>query len=160
VAALERQAERAAALEKRVRELEAENRRLRAAVDARGAAATAGGGADHSDRGDLEGIYLDAKLRDYMSTIVAGTRSPADFGLTAYADAIVSGARPDDVAAFIDAAKAHAQKEERKYVLPSDIAEVAVDVLRSRVILSGEAEARGVDVDDLVRELLEQVEVP
>ena len=48
----------------------------------------------------------------------------------------------------------------RGYVIPEDVKSLAPDVLRHRIILSYEAEAEGKSTDDLIKVLLERVEVP
>lgn len=159
IAALEQQARRADQLERRVREIEEENRKLRASAAERAEAAAAQAAREAAPP-DVERIYVDDKLVDYIETLVAATRSPADHGLAAYADAIVSGARPDDAAALTRAAKEQAAKAGRTYALPSDIREVMPVVLGPRVILSGQAESAGVTVDAVLQAVLDQVAVP
>ena len=58
------------------------------------------------------------------------------------------------------AARAHAMIERRGYVVPEDVRAIAPDVLRHRIGLTYEAEADGVKADDVVREVLNRVEVP
>ena len=58
------------------------------------------------------------------------------------------------------AARACAFIKRRGYVVPEDVREVAADVLRHRIGLSYEAEASNVTADDIVREILNKVEVP
>jgi MoxR-like ATPase len=48
----------------------------------------------------------------------------------------------------------------KNFVTPDDVKEVAPDVLRHRVLLTFEAEARGIDSDEIIRTLLSGVTVP
>ena len=57
-------------------------------------------------------------------------------------------------------AQAHALVKGRPYVLPEDVKHVAPDVLRHRIQVSYEAEAEGVDGEEIARRILEQVRVP
>ena len=63
-------------------------------------------------------------------------------------------------APLAQAARAHAFLRGRGYVVPEDVKDVAPDVLRHRVLLSYEAEAENVTSDQVVKRLLERVEVP
>ena len=58
------------------------------------------------------------------------------------------------------AARANAFIKRRGYVVPEDVREVAADVLRHRIGLSYEAEAANIKADDIVKEILNKVEVP
>jgi MoxR-like ATPase len=57
-------------------------------------------------------------------------------------------------------AQALALLEGRPYVLPEDVKHIAPDVLRHRIHVSYEAEAEGVDGEEVARRILEQVRVP
>lgn len=56
--------------------------------------------------------------------------------------------------------QAHALVRGRPYVLPEDIKAIGLDVLRHRIMVSYEAEAEGVDGEEVARRILEQVRVP
>ena len=58
------------------------------------------------------------------------------------------------------AARAHAFLKHRGYVIPEDIKNVGLDVLRHRISLSYEAEADEVTVEDLIQQIFDKVEVP
>lgn len=120
IASLEQETRRAAQLEERVRELEAENRDLRSQL-----AATPPQPLPTPPAGD---IYLDAKLVEYIQRIIAATRDPA------HADKILSGALPIDATRIADAARDHARATGRAYVTPPDIQRAARELLPSRII--------------------------
>ena len=73
---------------------------------------------------------------------------------------IYMGASPRGGVAILNAAKAKAAMEGRDFVIPDDIKYCALPVLRHRILLSPEKEMEGVQADDLLNSLLNQVEVP
>jgi len=154
--ALEQQARRAEQLERRVVELEAENRELR-----RTASKIAESPVQKTvEKTPIEQIYVDAKIRDYIAALVQATRAPTEHGVPALAPHILSGARDADIAQILEATRAHASAAGRHYVVPEDVKTVAPDVLRQRIILTGDARAAGVTVEQIVDQILDGVEVP
>jgi MoxR-like ATPase len=113
-----------------------------------------------SARKVLEAIIVEKPVREYIVDVVAATRAPAEVGLPALAPFIDFGASPRASIAIFQAARAQAFLRHRPYVSPDDVKAVAPDVLRHRVILSYEAEAEGKSVEEIVRALLEHVQVP
>ena len=105
-------------------------------------------------------IYVDDKLKDYILDIVFATRFPKDHGLDDLEPLIRYGASPRASIYLVTAARAMAFLRRRGFVIPEDIKELAPDILRHRVILSYEAEAEELSTDDIVRRVLERVEVP
>lgn len=137
MAALEREAKRVEQLEERVRELEVENRELRALVAAPPAPPLPG--AD---------VYLDARLEAYIQAIVAATRSPR------YADSILSGALPIDATRIIDRARQLAREVNRPYAIPGDVKQAARELLPQRILVRAGSSAAALE------DILDQVEVP
>jgi MoxR-like ATPase len=105
-------------------------------------------------------IYMDEKLKDYILAIVFATRFPEKFGVPQLKAQIQVGASPRATLALAKAARANAFVHHRGFVTPEDVKSVAYDVLRHRVLVSFEAEADGVDSEQVVRKILEHVEVP
>ena len=70
------------------------------------------------------------------------------------------GASPRATIALTLAAKARAFLQSRGYVVPQDIKDIAFDVLRHRIITSYEAEAEGVDSEDVIEKTLNKIAVP
>jgi MoxR-like ATPase len=70
------------------------------------------------------------------------------------------GASPRATISLTLASKAWALLQGRSYVIPQDVSEIGMDVLRHRVIPSYEAEAEGIRSEDLVRSVFEAVPVP
>jgi MoxR-like ATPase len=105
-------------------------------------------------------VYLDERIRDYIVSLVAATRTPRDVGLVDLVHLIAFGASPRATLAFSEAARAVAFLRGRGYVVPEDVKEIAKDVLRHRVLLTYEAEAENVSAETVVDRILERVEVP
>ncbi|MEO0085565.1 MAG: MoxR family ATPase [candidate division WOR-3 bacterium] len=107
-----------------------------------------------------ERIYVDEKLKDYIVNLVFATRFPAEHNLADLQPLLRFGASPRASIYLLTAARAMAFLRRRGFVIPEDIKELAPDVLRHRVILSYEAEAEELTADDIVKRVLEGVEVP
>ena len=110
-------------------------------------------------RSALGSVYVDDKLQEYVLDLVSATRRPRDFGLPI--DGLVSfGASPRATLFLVRGAQGVAVLEGRAYVLPEDIKSIAPDVLRHRIHVSYEAEAEGIDGEEVARRILERVRVP
>jgi MoxR-like ATPase len=108
----------------------------------------------------VRSIYADDRIKGYLVELVAATRDPKAYGLSDLADFVSYGASPRATLALLATARARAFLAGRGYVVPEDVKDVAPDVLRHRVLLSYEAEAENVTSDQVVKRLLERVEVP
>jgi MoxR-like ATPase len=107
----------------------------------------------------LSSVYVDDKIQEYVLDLVTATRRPKDFGL-ALDHLITFGASPRATLFLIRGAMGCALVRGRPYVLPDDVKTLALDVLRHRIQVSYEAEAEGVDGEEVARRILEQVRVP
>ncbi len=105
-------------------------------------------------------VYLDERIEQYVADIVFATRYPDKYKLADLANYISFGGSPRASINLALAARTCAFIKRRGYVVPEDVREVAADVLRHRIGLSYEAEASNVKADDIVREILNKVEVP
>jgi MoxR-like ATPase len=110
-------------------------------------------------RSALAGVYVDDKIQEYVLDLVSATRRPKDFGLS-LENLIAFGASPRATLFMVRGAQAFAMLRARPYVLPDDVKAVALDVLRHRIQVSYEAEAEGVNGEEVARRILEQVRVP
>jgi MoxR-like ATPase len=111
-------------------------------------------------RNVVKEVYIDEKIEKYIVDIVFATRYPDKYGLSELKDLINYGASPRASIYLALAAKAHAFLKRRGYVTPEDIRSVGMDVMRHRIILSYEAEAEEVGTEDVIRKVLNRVEVP
>ena len=105
-------------------------------------------------------IYMDEKIEGYIVDLVMATRDPASRGLAHLAGLIRFGASPRASICLAMAGKASALLAGRGYVTPADVKQVAMDVLRHRVIVTYEAEAEEKTSEDILAEVLAAVEVP
>jgi MoxR-like ATPase len=99
-------------------------------------------------------VYVDPRVTAYAATLVGATRKPAEHGLSRVAGAIQFGASPRASINLILAGRALAFLRGRQYVLPQDVAEIAPDVIRHRLVLSYEGIASGVTSETILAELL------
>jgi MoxR-like ATPase len=105
-------------------------------------------------------VYIDPKIENYIVDIVFATRQPKDFGLDDLADLIAFGASPRASINLSMAARAHAFLRRRGFVTPEDVRSIGMDVLRHRVIVTYEAEAEEITAEEVVRKILNKIEVP
>lgn len=108
----------------------------------------------------VDQIYVDEKLRNYIVELVVATREPAKFGLSNLESLIKVGGSPRATINLIRASKAHAFLRGRGYVTSEDVKAIAYNVLRHRLILTFEAEAEELKTDAVIKEVLNQIEVP
>ena len=111
-------------------------------------------------RNVVKEVYVDEKIEKYIVDIVFATREPEKYGLEDLNELINYGASPRASIYLTLAAKAHAFLQRRGYVTPEDVRSIGMDVLRHRIILSYEAEAEEIGTEDVIRKVLNRVEVP
>ena len=105
-------------------------------------------------------VYIDERIEQYIADTVFATRYPEQYKLNEMKNYISFGGSPRASINLALAARANAFIKRRGYVVPEDVREVAADVLRHRIGLSYEAEAANIKADDIVKEILNKVEVP
>ena len=108
----------------------------------------------------VQEVYMDEKIENYILDIVFSTRNPENSGLSEFKNMIQYGASPRASINLAKAAKAYAFIKRRGYVTPEDVRAVCFDVMRHRIGLSYEAEAENITSEDIIREILNKVEVP
>jgi MoxR-like ATPase len=108
----------------------------------------------------VRATYVDPAIVDYSVRLVTATRSPAAVGLGDLDRYVTYGASPRASIALVAGARALAFLRGRDYVLPPDLGDLALDVLRHRLVLSYEALADDVDPDTVVTRVLSSVPAP
>lgn len=108
----------------------------------------------------VQKIYVDQKIIDYIIAIIFATRKPTLFKLERIKPYIHYGASPRATLALYRAAQAHAFLKKRYFVTPDDIKAVAPAVLRHRILLSYEAEAQEIEVDQIIDTILNTIPSP
>src|SRR5262249_54684698 len=107
-----------------------------------------------------DAVYVDPALIEYSVRVVTATRDPGTVGQTQVASYLAYGASPRASINMILAAKALAFVRGRDYCLPQDVRDLALDVLRHRVVLSYEALADNVSPDQILDSILAAVPLP
>lgn len=110
-------------------------------------------------RSEINQVQISETLEKYIIELVFATRRPAEYDLNEFADYIQFGVSPRASIALNRAAKAIAFFDDRDYVLPEDIKEVAHDVMNHRIILNYEAEADGIRTKDFIEAILRKVPI-
>jgi len=108
----------------------------------------------------VQDIYVDEKIEQYILDIVFATRNPGEFGLNDLTDLISYGGSPRATINLALASRANAFIKRRGYVIPEDVREVCMDVLRHRVAVTYEAEAEDITSENVIQRILNAVEVP
>jgi MoxR-like ATPase len=105
-------------------------------------------------------VYVDPAVADYAVRLVFATRDTAEAGVPELGRYIAYGASPRASIGLIAAGRAMALLRGRAYALPQDVYDIAYDVLNHRLVLSYDALAEGVSVDDVLVELLSTMPAP
>jgi MoxR-like ATPase len=109
---------------------------------------------------DCRKVYVDPSLIQYAVKLVGATRRPDRYDLPDLARYLSFGASPRASISMIEGARALAYLRGRKYALPEDLTDLAVDTMRHRLVLSYEALAEGLDADAIVARVMAKVPVP
>jgi MoxR-like ATPase len=102
-------------------------------------------------RQQVKTVHVDAKVLEYIATLVVQTRAHK---------ALYLGASPRASLALLNSSKALAATRNRNFVTPEDVQELAPAVLRHRILLTPEKEMEGAVADEVIRQIIQKVEVP
>ena len=102
-------------------------------------------------RREVRAVRVEPAIFDYLLAVVRRTRAWPTIAL---------GASPRASTGLLLVAKAFAAREQRDFVIPDDVKEAALPVLRHRLVLRPEAELEGLDADRVVRDVLAATQVP
>lgn len=102
-------------------------------------------------RRQVRAVLIEEKLLRFIAKIVTATRLHKSIYL---------GASPRASLAIMDSSKAIAAMQGRDFVTPEDIIEMSVPVLRHRIILTPEKEMEGGTEDNVIREIIQSLEIP
>ncbi|MBC7879382.1 MAG: MoxR family ATPase [Anaerolineales bacterium] len=108
----------------------------------------------------VDQVYVDPSLMEYAVKIVSATRKPKDVGEAGLDRYIMFGASPRASINLILTARALAFVRGRGYVLPQDILDMALDVIRHRLVLSYEALSDNITSDELLTKILDRIPIP
>jgi MoxR-like ATPase len=107
-----------------------------------------------------DAVYVDPALIEYSVRLATASREPGAVGLKDLGRFITYGASPRASINLILIARALAFIRGRDYILPQDVLDMALDVMRHRLVLSYEALSDGVTADDLLRKIIDATPVP
>jgi MoxR-like ATPase len=108
----------------------------------------------------VDEIYVDPALIEYAVKLVTATRKPQEVGQGELVRFISYGASPRASINLILGARALAFVRGRTYALPQDVHDLALDVIRHRLVLSYEAMAENISSDDLLGRILNAIPMP
>ncbi len=108
----------------------------------------------------VDRVYVDPALYDYAVRLATATRSPRAAGLPELERYITYGASPRASINLILTARALAFVRGREYVIPQDILDMTLDVMRHRLVLSFEALSDNVSSDSILSSIIRRVPVP
>jgi MoxR-like ATPase len=107
-----------------------------------------------------DAVYVDPALIEYSVKVVNATRRPQEIGLKDLQRYIMYGASPRASINLILTARALAFVRGRDYVLPQDVLDMALDVIRHRLVLTYEALSDNMSPDDLLNRILDRIPLP
>jgi MoxR-like ATPase len=105
-------------------------------------------------------VFVDPALIEYAVSLVTATRQPKDCGMNDLARYIMFGASPRASINLILTARALALVRGRDYVLPQDVLDMALDVMRHRLVLTYEALSDNITSDTLLNRIIDCIPVP
>jgi MoxR-like ATPase len=112
-----------------------------------------------SIRNEINQVTVSESIEKYIIELVFATRNPREYKLDHEAQYIQFGASPRASINLNLAAKAMAFFNQRDYVLPEDVKEIADDVLNHRILLNYEAEADEITTHDIIKSILSKVHI-
>jgi len=105
-------------------------------------------------------VHMDEEIEKYIIELVSATRDPKAYGLEELEAYIEFGASPRASIDMYKASRAIAYLKGQDYVSPIEIAYIAKEILRHRIILSYEAQAEEVTQDEIIEKILAAVPIP
>ncbi|CAN5864937.1 MoxR family ATPase [soil metagenome] len=106
------------------------------------------------------GIHVDPRVADYAVRLTMATRDPGRYGLDSLSNLIAFGASPRASIGLVEGARALALLRGRDAVQPQDVYDIGYDVMNHRLVLSFDAVADGVTVDEVLYHLLTTIQAP
>src|SRR5262249_54463363 len=107
-----------------------------------------------------DAVFVDPALKSYAVRLATATRHPESYGLSDLQRYITFGASPRASINLVLTARALAFVRGRDYALPEDVIDMALDVLRHRLVLSFEALSDDVSPDALLKAILDRGPAP
>ncbi len=112
-----------------------------------------------ASREQVNDVFIDEKIERYAVEVVTATRNLSKY-LPQWGEMIQTGASPRASIALLRSAMARAFLDDRDYVIPEDVIELAGDVLRHRIVLDFSAQAEDINADTIISSLLNTISQP
>jgi MoxR-like ATPase len=109
---------------------------------------------------EVDKVFVDPALIEYAVRMVTATRQLADYGLKEIEHYVMFGASPRASINLILTARALAFVRGRDYALPQDVLDMALDIMRHRLVLSYQALSDNVTGDDILKKVLDRIPIP
>ena len=109
---------------------------------------------------EADRVYVDPSLIEYAVQLAHASREPARVGLTDLSRYVLYGASPRSPISLVLAGRALAYLRGREYVVPEDVTDLALDVMRHRLVLSYEALSDEVTADVILSKILANTPIP
>ncbi len=110
-------------------------------------------------RAQLTSVHVEPAIEKYIVDLVAATRNLKQV-IPEWDGMVKAGASPRGAISLLRAASTRALLKQRDYVIPEDVVELAVDVLRHRLLLDFSAQAEGISGEQIITELLKRIPAP
>jgi len=111
-------------------------------------------------RNEALSVHIDEEVEKYIIELVSATRDPKAYGLDELSHYIEFGASPRASIDMYKAVRAIAYLKGQDFVSPMEVAYIAKEILRHRIILSYEAQAEEITQDDIIEKILAVVPIP
>jgi len=108
-------------------------------------------------RAAAQAVFVDREVIGYAVALADATRHPDRYGLHDVAALVEYGASPRGPIGMVQAAQALALLRGRNHCVAEDVADLAADILRHRLVLTYDALGDGVQPDDLLDRILDTV---
>lgn len=99
----------------------------------------------------IKKVVIEQNLIEYIAKVVVNTRENQFLYL---------GASPRASLAILNASKGFAAIKGRDFVTPEDIKDAAIPVLQHRVVVTPEREMEGISAQEIIKQILESIEIP
>ncbi|HCP33504.1 MAG TPA: AAA family ATPase, partial [Deltaproteobacteria bacterium] len=100
-------------------------------------------------RSEVLDLYMSPEVERYLVELVQATRYPERYNQE-LSEWIEWGGSPRASLALDRCSKAHAWLQDRDFVTPEDLQQIAPDVLRHRILLTYGAESKGLNTDEVL----------
>jgi len=110
-------------------------------------------------RAQLNTVHVEPAIEKYVVELVSASRKIETY-IPEWDGMVKAGASPRGAISLLRAASTRALLSQRDYVIPEDVVELAIDVLRHRLVLDFAAQAEGISGKQIIEKLITQIKAP